>query len=374
MNRNLDITYIYENTYKQKMSKLILEDYENKNELKMHKCNNCYILPAKNSAGSPAWGDGGVQMNGKIVPESIIPGAFGGIYDFDESNVYELDRKIIHIPIVKDHWGHFIIDVLCRFWFLSLPEYKDYTITCCVSLKTPEVGGNFLRIFQLLGICDRIKFIDSPVHCRELLIPDYSLGFDRVWNIRYLNVINILLSNVVKTKKYAGKKIYFTRTKFLKSRVYEIGEKQIEKVFKRLGFEILSPENMSVDEQIDCFQNADEIVSLSGTIPHNIVFARDGLKFTILNRQPIIKLPQLRINQMMKNVNVTYVDVYHPVMEKAPKPYGKGAVWVFVSPKLQEFILTKYGLKVKTTSKVKLFEQKIHYHAVNLFDSLWRRG
>lgn len=314
------------------------------------------------------YGAGGVMVNDIIVSESVIPNAFGGAYIFNRDSAQKLSGKIIHIPIIKDHWGHFLIDVLCRFWFLVLPEYKDCIITCCVNLKTSRLTGNYLQVLRLLGVMDRLYIVTAPIRCDKILIPDCSFGFNRSWNSKYSAIIRLLLSRIKIEKKYAGKNIYFTRTRFLKSRIYEIGEKQIEKVFKDIGFEILSPELLSIEEQISCFQTAKEIVSLSGTIPHNIVFARDGLLFTILNRQPVINLPQLRINQMMKNVSVRYVDVYHPIMKNKPRPYGSGAVWVFVSDKFREFLYAVYGVRVKQPLKLQLLFQKIHWQAVSLFD------
>lgn len=366
------ITYMYENKYKTEMANLILKKYENKNQLRMNEFSDCYILPSKYIANgeNPPWGRGGVFMNDCIVSESIIHGAFGGEYEFDKTNTQEITGKVIHIPILKDHWGHFLIDVLCRFWFVILPEYEDYTITCCANLKSGILTGSFFRVFELLGIVDRLKIITKPVHCSKLIIPDYSLGFDRPFSFKYLDMVNILIASIPNNKEYSGKKIYLTRTKFLKSRFYEIGEKQIENIYRRLGFEIFAPEKMSIEEQISCFQSADEIVSLSGTIPHNIVFSRNGLKFTILNRQPIINLPQLRINQMMKNVRVTYVDVWHPIMEKNPKPYGKGAVWVILSDKFLEFIYAHYNTRIKKTNHFVLVLQKIHWLMVSFFDCL----
>lgn len=375
MNRLPCIDYMYENEYKTQLAKLILEDYENKNRIKMNEFSDCYILPVKFVSGmkNPSWGLGGILKDSNIIPESIIEGAFGGYYEFNKNLCNEIEDTIIHIPIVKDHWGHFLIDVLCRFWFLALPEYKNFTITCCVDLKTPTISGNFLRVFELLGITNRLRVIAAPTHCKKLLIPDYSLGFNRNWSNKYLDVIKTLLVKAPLSNDYKRKKVYFIRTKFLKSRVFEIGEKQIENAFKKIGFEILSPEKMSIEEQISCFQGADEIVSLSGTIPHNIVFAHNGLAFTILNRQPAILLPQLRINQMMGHVQVNYVDVWHPAMQRNPKPYGKGGVWVYISHELSDYFYDKYNVKVKTTNSLILFLQRLHWYAVRLFDYIWSK-
>ena len=341
----------------------------------MNEFSDCYILSVKFVSGveNPSWGLGGVLKDGNIVPSSIIQGAFGGYYDFDKKLCDEIEETVIHIPIVKDHWGHFLIDVLCRFWFINLPEFKNFTITCCVNLKTPDIVGNFLHVFELLGVADRLRLITKPTHCKKLFIPDYSLGFNRSWSNKYLEVIKNLLLKTPLNNKYKHKKVYFTRTRFLKSRIFEIGEKQIEKAFRKIGFEILSPEKMSIEEQILCFQEADEIVSLSGTIPHNIVFARDGLRFTILNRQPVILLPQLRINQMMSHVQIYYVDVWHPIMKINPKPYGRGGAWIYISQKLSDYFYEKYSVNVKVTNSLILFFQRLHWCAVQLFDYIWSK-
>ena len=47
------------------------------------------------------------------------------------------------------------------------------------------------------------------------------------------------------------------------------------------GFVIVSPEQLSLPEQIATIRLASEVACLSGTLPHTMMFARDGAKLTV---------------------------------------------------------------------------------------------
>ena len=50
----------------------------------------------------------------------------------------------------------------------------------------------------------------------------------------------------------------------------EIGEHEIEELFRVNGFTVFAPEQLTVTEQIFYFSTAKEIAAISGTISHNI--------------------------------------------------------------------------------------------------------
>lgn len=63
---------------------------------------------------------------------------------------------------------------------------------------------------------------------------------------------------------------------------------------------ILSPEKLSLIEQIGFFNNSNLIVCMSGTLGHNLLFSQDDTELVILNKTYNYNIVQCVINQMTR--------------------------------------------------------------------------
>ena len=87
------------------------------------------ILPTKKDPDL-FWGRGGAITNeGKFIEASRVGDAFGGYYDFEKEKVPFYRETVIYIPVIPNHWGHFLLDCLCRFWFINDDKYKAVSYT-----------------------------------------------------------------------------------------------------------------------------------------------------------------------------------------------------------------------------------------------------
>jgi hypothetical protein len=356
-----------QNKWTQEFAVLASESYEKKSTPTLTIIENGTILPTQSAEGF-SWGKGGVlDSNGKFVQASSVGTgghAFGGKYQFNENKVEIVNETIVFIGIVPKHWGHFLIDTVSRFWIFLSEEYKRYKVAFCGwGWSDTKIDGNFLQTFELMGINKRnLMFIDHPIKASKIIIPEATMEFGATWNKAYRDTINHIaigaLNNEICSKLKAYDRIYFTRTQFLKSKLNEIGEKEIESLFKTAGFLVLVPEKLSIVEQIFYIRNCKIMASMSGTIPHNSVFAKDGMKLIILNRTPIINPPQLRINQL-SNTNWVYVDVYTKRMEKNPADYGEGPIQIEITNQLIRYLEdNKFKIDSNVISKIKCIKIK----------------
>lgn len=304
---------------------------------------NGVILPQRN--GRLIWGDGGcLDENGVFAGESSVGGAFGGSDEYDAEPDY-LDESVIYIPIIPNHWGHFLIDTVSRLYILSDETYykKDTKILYCFwRFEAGKLTGNYLRFFELLGISERnLTAVKKPVRVREIVIPKAALSYSCLYSRKYMIPVQSIVRNVINSgicdslKVYD--KIYFTRTRLASSQNKEIGEKDLEQLFESNGFKIMSPETLSLEEQIYYIHHCRIMTGLSGTIPHNIIFAGGGMQLVILNRTCIPNPPQLLLNRLCREVKVTYVDVYHQATLKHPSDYGSGPFWVEINENVRRF-------------------------------------
>ena len=304
------------------------------------------VLPAK-PFDQKSWGLGGVvDSDGKIVTASLSK-SFGGYYEADLKHCIEIPETVYYIPLIPRHWGHFLVDVISKLWFV-LDQDKGYRIAFCgEGWDENRITGNYLQLLSGLGIEEeRLLYVQQVTRFDKILIPSATFGAsdDKTYNgFYYRKLVQRIIQEVMASPEISEmtpiRKVYFTRTGFYRAKVNEIGEKDIEKLFEKNGYTVLAPEKLPISEQIFYFQTADEIASLSGTIPHNAMFAGSNTRLIILNRTCIPNYTQIKINQMF-NLSAVFIDCYSRWTERHPRTYGGkdgGPIWVEVNNNLLNF-------------------------------------
>lgn len=367
---NFDTKYMYNNKWTNNTKSIFNKDKLIKKKPKIISVKNGKILPQKD--GINTWGLGCVlDENEQVVSSSIIKGAYGGEYPFNKSDIDYLDETVIFIPIIPKQWGHFIIDAISRLWFILDEKYSNYKIlynSWCFT--NGELTGNYKKVFEYLGIEDRMVFVDKPLKVKEILIPQDTMNFSNYY-FKDFKILTQLISDKVMNKmdknsltKY--KKIYFSRTKLSTSKFKEIGEIHLENALKNVGFKVLYPEKLSLEEQIFYFQTADCVVGLSGTIMHNIVFSNPNTKVFILNRTCMPNHPQLMLNKLFDN-KVYIVDVYDKLSLKHPKDYGNGPFLLSATEYFRNFLIDISNNKNIQFEKLSMFEYLKYYMSLIYF-------
>ena len=298
--------YTYKRNY-------ISEDYEDKNDPYMTIVDKAIVLPAIPDNTLP-WGKGGVLDSFEnFVEESRLDDAFGAKYDYEKKELILRDESVICISIIPKHWGHILIDVLSKMWWItdsSIPH--DIKIVFCGLDWDGKLEGVYKEVFDLMGIApERMLHIQKPTLFRRVYLPSRTLGFKHKWNSSYLIPIQVIINGANKkvTSTMPISKVYFSREQFRDAQKKEIGENEISKVFEDNDYTVIFPEKLSLAEQIFIYNHCDDWVCISGSLAHNIVFSKKDVKVTILNRTYLSNPPQLRINQMMKR-SIVQVDVF----------------------------------------------------------------
>lgn len=273
------------------------------------------VLPAKADPVLP-WGKGGVLgSDGMFINESALDDSFGGSYDFNPEEVDTVGEEAIYLGILPRHWGHFLIDVLCKLWSPMIHEHRCKIVYCGLDWQSSGgVDGVYLQLLELAGISkENLLYITKPTRFSKLLIPSRTLGFEKPWNKYYRDVIARIVEKAEEQASRRGlracEKLYLSRTGFSAAKRSEVGEDRLEQLFRTNGYTIVSPETLDAVEQIHLYHNCLEFASLSGTLAHNLVFANPDVHAVILNRTWALNPPQIRINQAM-GIDPSYVDVY----------------------------------------------------------------
>lgn len=304
---------------------------KNREKLRIEEYSNGIILPRLEVSAGPRWGLGGVcDQNNQFVRTSFYDGGWathGGAYAWDEEQYIAVDA--VYIGMFFLHWGHFLVDLTNRMW--ALPELSQkYAGIKVAYIGEEEPKENHLRFFELLGIKkEQLLHVTKPTRFRKIYLPEQSFKSCEWYTDEFLKMLDGMIDNSLSggtdfSRVQGLQKVYFTRRKFSKALSSEFGEEYFENIFVSNGFTSVAPESLSLDEQIYIWSHAQKIVCVNGTIPLNVMFARNkGLRLTVLNKTSIFhENPIILIK--MREVEAEFVDIYMEPMKGYPKSLGEG--------------------------------------------------
>jgi len=344
-----------------KQSKLNIETYD-----------NAIILPRKSIENEyPLWGLGGVcDQNNQFIKTSFYDGGwatFGGAYQYEQEKL--INEDVLYIGLFFSHWGHFLIDLTCRLW--AVPRLLEEKPSIKVAyLGEEEPIDNNLRFFELLGVKkEQLLLISEPTRFRRVFVPEQGFKSCEWYTSEHLHMLNLIVEHALGSgdnySKIDGlKRVYFSRRSFFKAVSSEYGEEYFEKIFNTNGFTSIAPEQLTLDEQIYIWNNADEIICVNGSIPLNVMFCcNQSLRLIILNKtkiphdNPIILLK-------MRGVEATFLNVFYEPFKKYPKSLGEGPYLFWPTEEFSEYINQRSFINTFSVVETKwfFFKQRLEYY------------
>ena len=284
---------------------------ERKDNLKVDKYQNATILPLrKDDKERVVWGFGGViDSDGEYIEESGIAGIISCGYSFENRDV--IDKTVVYCGYFRKHWGEFIAYCLPRLWYAleDDPDIQEYVFF--TDENTPfELSGNFKLLIERLGILDKVSIISAPTTYKCVIVPEVSYIQSEYYSDKYLDIFDLIHHNINKVNIEKAQKIFLTRSQWKKSTLFEFGVDMLDNFFSKNGYKVISPENITLDEMIAYMDNADIIACISGTLPHNLLFAQEqaqSKQLVIFERNALFNFFQPDTDKML-NCNITYAD------------------------------------------------------------------
>lgn len=275
---------------------------------------NATILPLRRqSEDNLLFGRGGVvDEKGDYVALSAIKDRVQFAYPVEQAEFR--DEKVVYCGYLVDHWGHFLIEGVTRLWyFLENDQSIDKYVFFLDEGEQREIKANYREFLELLGIWDHLEIINKPTTYREVIVPELGLCCRTRYTPKLLNVYDTVAKNVVSDPNWERpEKIYYSRSQFKKGMPFESGYDALDDFFRKNGYTILYPEKVPLSRMIDYIRHADVVASLSGSLPHNMLFANKGQKLEIVERLVISDDNQTDVNRMM-GFQVTYIDAHIPI-------------------------------------------------------------
>lgn len=195
---------------------------------------------------------------------------------------------------INPQYTHLILDSIAVFLYIKkhVPDLKLYAITTSPKPNDRDyfnlVDQDIFLLFGQDFQSSKIKVLEA--HYEFEKVYDFELKVRKdpasaYFDFPFLEVRKLFTSLANDNPKLKSK-YYVSRIGGLKTgRVIE-DEIKFEQYFAKLGYNILNLEKMTLQNQIDTFYNAEEIVSISGSGLTNTVVCQEGTKILEINTKP----------------------------------------------------------------------------------------
>lgn len=208
-------------------------------------------------------------------------------YYADNAVKEEIDKGINLVHPGSYNFYHFAIEVLSRIIVADcVSEYRNYPLLVDEVVKTVPAYTWLLE--KTRGNHEVIWIsANSKYKVNELIYPSAvtwmpanylkqrcALNKDFVFSKNILKKLKGRIEEKLCLSNKHDRCIYLSRRDLTNSRLDN--EKDVEDIFEQAGFEIIHPEEFSVEEQISIFHEAKYVVGVSGGALTNIIYCQPG--------------------------------------------------------------------------------------------------
>jgi hypothetical protein len=208
------------------------------------------------------------------------------------------------------HFGHFLLSTLPRFWQMRAGRLLPAKILCHLDVDAEVwLSVPFVRqIFSALGLTasDFVRFTE-PTIIPELIIPAPSFEEASFGSVAFRSLCTDIYKSLHHLKRSSTSKPAYLSKENLTQGVRRIVNEDIVTNFLAMeGVDIFLPEQLSVSEQLQLFQDRRVIAGSVGSALHSSIFAPSVPAIIGLSASHIISA-SFPIIDMLTGADATYV-------------------------------------------------------------------
>ncbi|WP_300014902.1 glycosyltransferase 61 family protein [Methylovulum sp.] len=226
-----------------------------------------------------------------------------------------IDTVCLYGGTIVDQYGHFIIESLSRFQgfqrYSHLPIVYTYYAD---ATRADELPAYMQAIFELTGIpLERIILVQETTSFKKLVIPKIGMRYYDYLDADHQQAMAAKVKAAM-GKEYPDEKqgnVYISRSGLSTEYTGNIicGEAEFENYLKSEGFTVVSPETLTVKEQVKLFCSAQNVVGFIGSGFHTLLLCADvPEKIFYLNRNKAGVNPQYPLIDQVLGIQGHYID------------------------------------------------------------------
>lgn|GEM_PF-658115 len=217
-----------------------------------------------------------ILQRGRVFTESFRHGINRGSTSLSWEQLDQANDPAIRIEeqptlfLDGEHFaafGHFLAEIYSRLWVRKYLQIRDIKVAVGKGASAPFIS----ELLALAGVTsEQLIVVDEPIRFRSLIVPSQSLvvrtGLSPLGAEFYGDISDSVGASIVTESAYISRRLE-------KRRALE-NEPNVERLFRKAGFDVLLPELMTMRSQISLFRNARRIAGLSGSNLFGLLFSK----------------------------------------------------------------------------------------------------
>ncbi|CAX27165.1 conserved protein of unknown function, capsular polysaccharide biosynthesis protein-like protein [Methylorubrum extorquens DM4] len=183
-------------------------------------------------------------------------------------------ESYIYCGYFNCHFGHFLIDTLSRLWHHEGHPRAKLLFHSDLAVQSWFAIPHVKLMLDALGVRPQdMVVLTEPTRLKNLVVPKTSLSAQRYVHHAYRRLCLRIAERLgAGDARGIGGRVYLSRSRLKIGTGICANEGAIEREFRRLGFAVVHPEELSLQDQIATINAADGIVGLIGSAFHLTVF------------------------------------------------------------------------------------------------------
>lgn len=289
-------------------------------------------------------GGGVVDSQGRFVPNTGYHFNAHQAYSYSEEDVEYFEEDVLYIGCIYEGWGHLFTDGFAKLWYLGTEECQQFLSkggrVVYITLNNRPLQSHTCELFKLANVdLTQFSHITNHTRFRFVSVPDDSFALQlqpKVCRIFTREYSNLIVQIRQKFEGHVGQypeKIYFTRTR-LGQRRRDYGELSVERLFRKAGYNVFSPEQLSVKRQIDLLSHCKSFAATEGSVSMMAIFCRPRTQVIVVKKTSHAYLYQAAVNDVT-SLSVTYVEAYDDRYCSKKEPW-QGPFFIYPTHYLKE--------------------------------------
>ena len=222
------------------------------------------------------------DKNGKFVKQSLQ--YRGKTHQFIPRKIPTdpeyIDADAILVGNIYPHFGHFLLEQMNRLYgAIDKPRDLKYIFIDNRGIGAQKFVYEFMSAFGVKR--ENVIVLNKSARFKKLYIPKQTLNISRAIIDKSMPRGYGEMANNIHGAGF--EKVYMSRDK-LPDGMRTIGEPRVQEIFRKNGYKIIYPEQMSITEQIAAVRDAKFLAGCAGTALHWALFMKPGGTVITLKR------------------------------------------------------------------------------------------
>ena len=238
---------------------------------------------------------------------------------------------LLHGPILYldhqhiDWFGHVLLDLMAPAWAFEYCRAYLGVGGLRVLCSRPQ-HGFVLHLLEAAGMgASTVVLIDGPVRCEELLVATKAFQIQEYTSPPAIRLWRATSTRVAGGNPLSSGRIYVSRSCNPTRQLVE--EAEVEKVFRRHGFQVFHPEQFDITAQIRVFAGAEMIAGCSGSNMFGLAFQNRAQAILVLVSPLLIHYSEQLLHASHEGCSLTMVIGSVRPDELAATPGNVHCIW-----------------------------------------------